>query len=65
MANRYLQNSSLSISQIAWLLGYSEVSSFAHAFQRWTGNSPTSVRKQMGDGSFSERASPSKLGVNH
>ena len=37
LANRYLQNSSLSISQIAWLLGYSEVSSFAHAFQRWTG----------------------------
>lgn len=61
LANRYLQNSSLSISQIAWLLGYSEVSSFAHAFQRWTGSSPTSVRKQIGEGPFSEISSANKM----
>lgn len=47
LANRYLQNNELSISQIAWLLGYTEVSSFAHAFQRWTGRSPTSARRQI------------------
>lgn len=47
LANRYLQDHDLSISQIAWLLGYTEVSSFAHAFQRWTGRSPTSVRRQI------------------
>ncbi|WP_040638440.1 AraC family transcriptional regulator [Microvirga lotononidis] len=63
LANRYLQNNSLSISQIAWLLGYSEVSSFAHAFQRWTGNSPTSARKQMGEGSFPQGAAPTKIDV--
>lgn len=65
LATRYLQNNNLSISQIAWLLGYSEVSSFAHAFQRWTGTSPTSVRKQMGEGGVSKKASPSKLGADH
>lgn len=47
LANRYLLDSELSISQIAWLLGYTEVSSFAHAFQRWTGRSPTSARRQI------------------
>lgn len=47
LANQYLQDHDLSISQIAWLLGYTEVSSFAHAFQRWTGRSPTSIRRQI------------------
>ena len=65
LATRYLQNSKLSISQIAWLLGYSEVSSFAHAFQRWTGTSPTSVRKQMGEGGTSDKEARSKLDANH
>lgn len=46
LANRYLLNRSLSISQISWLLGYRELSSFVHAFQRWTGMSPTEVRRQ-------------------
>ena len=64
LANRYLQNDSLSISQIAWLLGYSEVSSFAHAFQRWTGHSPTSVRKQMGEGPSARRTTGTKVGVS-
>jgi AraC-like DNA-binding protein len=30
----------LALSQIAWLLGYSEVTSLNHAFERWTGHSP-------------------------
>ncbi|MBF9233895.1 AraC family transcriptional regulator [Microvirga alba] len=45
LADRYLQNKDLSVSQIAWLLGYTEVSSFAHAFQRWTGKTPSQVRR--------------------
>src|ERR1043166_3999877 len=40
LAERYLKNQSLSISQIAWLLGYQEVSAFTHAFKRWTGRTP-------------------------
>lgn len=41
---RYLKDHSLSLKQISWLLGYSEVTSFNHAFKRWTGNSPKRSR---------------------
>ena len=30
----------LSISQIAWLLGYQDIGAFSHAFKRWTGTTP-------------------------
>jgi AraC-like DNA-binding protein len=56
LASRYLQDNDLTISQIAWLLGYSEVSSFAHAFQRWTGNSPTYARRQISDAALIKEA---------
>ena len=36
LAMRYVEDETLGVSQIAWLLGYSEVSSFNHAFRRWT-----------------------------
>jgi hypothetical protein len=36
LAKGYLKDGSLPISQIAWLLGYREVSAFTHAFKRWT-----------------------------
>jgi AraC-like DNA-binding protein len=44
LANRYLLDKNLSISQIAWLLGYQEVSGFSHAFKRWSGKTPRAVR---------------------
>jgi AraC-like DNA-binding protein len=44
LAERYLSDENLSISQIAWLLGYQEVSSLTHAFKRWTGQTPRQVR---------------------
>jgi AraC-like DNA-binding protein len=44
LAERYLNDESLSISQIAWLLGYQEVSAFTHAFKRWTGRTPREAR---------------------
>jgi len=44
LADRYLTNPSLSISEIAWLLGYSEISTFTRAFQRWTGAPPSAMR---------------------
>jgi len=44
LARRYLRDEALSISQIAWLLGYQEVSAFTHAFKRWTGQTPKQVR---------------------
>ena len=46
LARRYLKDEELAISQIAWLLGYQEVSAFTHAFKRWTGKTPSEVRAQ-------------------
>jgi AraC-like DNA-binding protein len=47
LANGYLNDEDLAISQIAWLLGYQEVSAFTHAFKRWTGKTPREVRAQQ------------------
>jgi AraC-like DNA-binding protein len=44
LAWRYLSEQDLSMSRIAWLLGYQEVSAFTHACRRWTGKSPTEIR---------------------
>jgi len=46
LAERYLNNDDLSISQIAWLLGYREVSALTHAFKRWTGKTPREARSR-------------------
>jgi AraC-like DNA-binding protein len=43
LAKRYL-NEKLPVSEIAWLLGYREVSSLTHAFKRWTGTTPRQFR---------------------
>ena len=47
LAKRYLADRTLSISQIAWLLGYQEVSSFTHAFKRWTDKTPQQSRSRL------------------
>jgi AraC-like DNA-binding protein len=44
LALRYLAEEGLSVSQIAWLLGYQEVGAFSHAFKRWTGKTPRQAR---------------------
>jgi AraC-like DNA-binding protein len=44
LAKRYLSEQELPISQIAWLLGYREASSFTNAFGRWTGSTPRQFR---------------------
>jgi AraC-like DNA-binding protein len=46
LALRHIGDSDLSMSQIAWLLGYQEVSAFSHAFKRWTFRPPKVVRAQ-------------------
>ena len=45
-ALRYLADGTVSLQQIAWLLGYSEPGAFNHAFKRWTGTSPGRARTQ-------------------
>jgi AraC-like DNA-binding protein len=44
LAKRYLQDEDLTISEIAWLLGYREPSAFTHAFHRWFGQTPRKMR---------------------
>lgn len=44
LAKHYLREMDLPISKIAWLLGYSEISSFTNAFTRWTGQTPRAFR---------------------
>jgi AraC-like DNA-binding protein len=45
LAFRFLQDSNLVLTEIAFLLGYTEVSTFSHAFKRWTGKSPAAYRR--------------------
>lgn len=42
-----LRNQSLSVDEIAARLGYSSLSNFARAFQRWTACSPTAYRRSL------------------
>ena len=44
LAVRYLRDDDMRVSQIAYLLGYAELSSFHHAFQQWFGVTPSAYR---------------------
>jgi len=44
LALQYIKTPSISLSQIAWLLGYEGGTSFNHAFRRWTGGPPSAAR---------------------
>lgn len=46
LAQRYLEDRRLSVTEIAFLLGYSEASAFARAFRRWLGCSPQVYRER-------------------
>jgi AraC-like DNA-binding protein len=48
LALQYLKDAGISLSQIAWLLGYEGSASFNHAFRRWTGRSPSAMRSERG-----------------
>ncbi len=43
-ATRYLQNTRLPLSSIAYLIGFNDASNFRRAYQKWTGRAPTDVR---------------------
>ena len=45
LALEYLERSDTELTEIAFLLGYSDLAAFAHAFQRWTGTSPGAHRR--------------------
>lgn len=46
LAQKYVRQSDLSFSQIAEMLGYSELSAFSRAFHRWYGTTASQVRQR-------------------
>ena len=48
LALSYLRQAQHSISEITYLLGFSDTSSFTHAFRRWTGEAPSRWRETPG-----------------
>lgn len=44
LACQYLLQLSLSVTEVAYLLGFNDTSNFARAFKRWTGRSPSAFR---------------------
>jgi AraC-like DNA-binding protein len=63
LARHYLVEHELPVPQIAWLLGYREVSSLTPAFKRWTGMTPRQFRLTDG-GETAPRKTPDSNG-NH
>ena len=47
LSARYLEDATLSISEIAWLLGYHDIGAFSHAYKRWTGITPREAAARM------------------
>jgi AraC-like DNA-binding protein len=50
LAISYMKQRQLPLSEIALLLGYSELSAFSRAFRRWTGRSPRTFRSAISPG---------------
>jgi AraC-like DNA-binding protein len=46
LAERHLGEAAPTVSEIAFLLGFSDVRAFAKAFRRWTGQSPSEYRAE-------------------
>jgi AraC-like DNA-binding protein len=45
LACNYIRQAAMSVTEITFLLGFTDVSNFTRAFKRWTGKSPTGFRK--------------------
>jgi len=46
LASHYLKQAHLSLTEIGYLLGYAELSTFSRAFRRWLGCSPQTFRRK-------------------
>jgi AraC-like DNA-binding protein len=45
LASTYVHDPDIELAEVAFLLGFSDQSTFSRAFRRWTGHSPSEVRK--------------------
>lgn len=48
LALAYVEQARLSITEMSFMLGFAETSSFTRAFRRWTGKSPRDYRRHIG-----------------
>jgi AraC-like DNA-binding protein len=48
LARKYLKHPGRSVVETAYLLGFSEPSTFSRAFKRWTGSAPNEYRESVG-----------------
>ncbi len=55
LATHYLRRPDLSISDVAYMLGFSEAAPFCRAFKRWTGRAPGEYRRQNGGAETANR----------
>ena len=52
LAEQYMQQPNVSVSEVAYLLGFSDCSNFSRAFHRWPGRSPSVYREQARAGLY-------------
>ncbi len=48
LALAYMEQARVSITEMSFMLGFSDTSSFTRAFRRWTGKSPRDYRQTLG-----------------
>ena len=46
LASQYINDPTLTLTEISYQLGFSEISSFSRAYKRWTGQSPSEARRE-------------------
>ena len=45
LAEEYIRDPRFTLLEVAFILGYSDYSSFSHAYKRWTGTAPSKTKK--------------------
>ena len=65
LALRYVKDPRVRLSQLGFLLGFSENAAFVHAFRRWTGSTPMRYRAAHGGDHASAATRPPALAHRH
>ena len=47
LAEQYIKDRSITLTEMSFMLGFSEISSFSRAYKHWTGKAPSAVRRAV------------------